>query len=84
MGRLVRPLEIPPIRKMSTNCPAYATYEEALAHLHEYARQYAEKREDEGQYETFLSAHSPTEVFGDKWVIALKPNFHPFTFVDHG
>lgn len=67
---------------MSTNCPTYDTYEEALAHIHEYARQYAEKREDEEQYEIFLSAHAPIEAFGDKWVIALKQGYQPFTFAD--
>ena len=67
---------------MSTNCPQYDSYEEATAHLHEYAKQYANRKEDESMYETFLNAHSPVEVFGGKWVVALKPGLMPFTFVD--
>jgi hypothetical protein len=67
---------------MSTNCPQYETYEEALAHLHAYAKQYAERKEDDSQYEIFLEAHSPTEVFQGKWVLALKPGHMPLSFVN--
>ena len=67
---------------MSVNCPTYETYEEALAHIHEYAQQYAKRKEDESQYETFLEAHTPTEVFQGKWVVALKPGHLPMTFAD--
>ena len=67
---------------MSTNCPEYDTYEEALAHIHKYAQMYAEKKEDDAQYEIFLEAHMPTEVFQGKWVIALKPGHMPMSFVD--
>ena len=66
---------------MSINCPQYDTYEEAFAHLHEYARKYAERKEDDSQYEIFLESHSPIEAFQGKWVIALKPGNQPFTFV---
>ena len=62
MGGLAGPLEVSSIRKMSINCPQYDTYEEALAHLHRYAQQYAERKEDDSQYESFLEAHTPTEV----------------------
>jgi hypothetical protein len=67
---------------MSTNCPSYDTIEEATAHLHEYAKQYAEKKGDQSLIETFLEAHQPTEIFQGKWVVALKPGLMPFTFVD--
>lgn len=67
---------------MSVNCPQYETYEEATAHLHEYAKEYSLRREDDSMYEVFLSAHLPMEAFGGKWVIALKPGHEPFTFVD--
>ena len=67
---------------MSTNCPSYDTYEEATAHLHEYAKQYSEKKEDESSFEAFLEAHQTVEVSDGKWVVALKPGIMPFTFVD--
>jgi hypothetical protein len=66
---------------MSVNCPQYETYEEALAHLHEYALQYAKRKEDDTQYEVFLEAHSPIEVFGGKWVVSLKEGHQPVSFV---
>ena len=67
---------------MSVNCPQYDTYEEATAHLHEYAQQYAKKKEDDSKYEEFLNAHIPIEVFQGKWVVALRPGLMPFTFAD--
>jgi hypothetical protein len=66
---------------MSINCPQYDSYEEALAYLHAYAQQYADRKEDDSQYEIFLEAHSPTEVFQGKWVVALKPGHMPMSFV---
>ena len=67
---------------MSVNCPQYDTYEEATAHLHAYAKEYALRKEDEGLYEVFLNAHLPVEAFGGKWVIALRPEHQPLSFVD--
>jgi hypothetical protein len=67
---------------MTVNCPSYETYEEATAHLHEYAQQYADKKEDESLYEVFLNAHLPMEIFQGKWVVALRPGHMPFTFSD--
>lgn len=79
---MAQSLEIPSVRTMTVNCPSYETYEEAAAHLHAYAQQYADKKEDESLYEVFLTAHLPTEVFQGKWVVALRPGHMPFTFSD--
>lgn len=58
----------------------WETQEEALAALHAYAQQFAEQKEDEEQYEVFLSGHQILEIEPGKLVLALKPGQHPFTF----
>ena len=58
----------------------WETEEEALAALHEYSKQYAEREEDPEAYEHFLGGHQILEIQQGKFVLALKPGQMPFTY----
>ena len=59
---------------------SWGTEEEALAALHAYAKQYAEREECDTAYEVFLGGHQTLEIQQGKFVLALKPRQMPFTY----
>lgn len=65
---------------MTDHPQSWETQEEALAALHAYAKQYAEREENPEQYEVFLEGHQILEIQQGTYVLALKPGRMPFTF----
>ena len=58
----------------------WETNEEATAALHEYARQFAERTENESDHQRFLDGHFVIELAPGVYSVALAQGESPFTF----